>query len=37
MGKLPAVLRETVAGVCLGVIGLLVPAMMFSGEEQMGN
>lgn len=37
MGKLPAVLRETVAGVCLGVIGLLVPAMMFSGEEQMGE
>lgn len=37
MGKLPAVLRETAAGVSLGVIGMLVPAMMFSGEEQMGE
>ena len=37
MGKLPPVLRETAAGVCLGVIGMLVPAMMFSGEEQMGE
>lgn len=37
MGKIPPVLRETAAGVCLGIIGMLVPAMMFSGEEQMGK
>ncbi len=36
-GKVPPVLRETVAGVILGLVGMLVPAMMFSGEEQMGE
>lgn len=34
--RIPAVIRETMAGICLGVIGMLVPAVMFSGEEQMG-
>lgn len=34
--KIPAVLRETFAGLCLGVCGTLIPAVMFSGEEQMG-
>ncbi len=37
MGKLPGVLRETAAGLCLGIMGILVPAVMFSGEEQMGE
>lgn len=36
-GKLPGVLRETTGGLCLGVVGMLVPMMMFSGEEQMGE
>lgn len=35
--KLPSILREITAGLCLGVIGSLVPAVMFSGEEQMGT
>lgn len=35
-GKVPAVLRETLAGLILGVCGTLIPAVMFSGEEQMG-
>lgn len=34
--KIPAVLRETLAGLILGVCGTLIPAVMFSGEEQMG-
>lgn len=35
-GKIPGVVKEILAGVCLGVIGMLIPAVMFSGEEQMG-
>lgn len=35
--KLPPVLRETVGGLLLGVIGSAVPLVMFSGEEQMGT
>ena len=34
--RIPAVLRETLAGLILGVCGTLIPAVMFSGEEQMG-
>ena len=30
------VVKEILAGLCLGVIGMLIPAVMFSGEEQMG-
>ena len=35
-GKFPSVLKETTGGLCLGTAGLLVPAVLFSGEEQMG-
>ena len=35
-GKIPGVVKEILAGICLGVIGMLIPAVMFSGEEQMG-
>lgn len=35
--KLPAVLRETAGGLCLGCAGMLVPVIMFSGEHQMGE
>lgn len=35
-GKIPGVAKEILAGLCLGVIGMLIPAVMFSGEEQMG-
>lgn len=35
--KLPPVVREAVGGLCLGVIGMLVPLVMFSGEEQMAE
>lgn len=34
--KIPPVIREVIAGLCLGIIGMLIPAVMFSGEEQMG-
>ncbi len=37
MGKLPPVLKETVGGICLGVTGMLMPVLMFSGEEAMGE
>ncbi|MDE6234021.1 MAG: chloride channel protein [Lachnospiraceae bacterium] len=36
-GKIPSIVKETIGGLCLGIIGLLVPAVMFSGEEQMGT
>lgn len=36
-GKIPPVLREAAAGLCLGVAGTFVPAILFSGEEQMGE
>ncbi len=35
-GKIPPVLREGIGGLCLGAAGLAVPAVMFSGETQMG-
>ena len=34
--KIPGVAREVVAGACLGIIACLVPAVMFSGEHQLG-
>lgn len=33
--RIPSVLREIVAGLCLGIIGTFVPMVMFSGEEEM--
>lgn len=36
-GRLPNVLKETLGGLCLGIAGLAVPAVMFSGEEQMSE
>ncbi len=30
------VLRETIGGLCLGIAGSVAPAVLFSGEEQMG-
>lgn len=36
-GKIPGIAKEILAGICLGVIGMLIPAVMFSGEEQMGT
>lgn len=35
-GRIPGVLREAVGGLFLGIVGSAVPAVMFSGEEQMG-
>ena len=34
---LPAVIRETAGGLCLGAMGMLMPVLMFSGEEAMGE
>lgn len=34
--RLPAIGRETIAGLCLGITACLVPAVLFSGEEQLG-
>lgn len=36
-GKFPAIVKETAGGLCLGVLGMTVPALMFSGEEAMGG
>ena len=35
--KLPDILRETVGGLCLGILGMCIPILMFSGEESMGE
>ncbi len=35
--KTPAVVTETLAGFVLGIAATFVPAMMFSGEHQMGE
>ena len=35
--QIPAVVKEIFAGICLGVTGSFLPALMFSGEEQMGS
>ena len=35
--RFPAVVKEIFAGICLGVTGSFLPALMFSGEEQMGT
>lgn len=34
---IPGGLREAVGGLCLGIVGMLVPVIMFSGEEAMGE
>lgn len=36
-GKIPAILRETLGGLCLGIMGMTAPILMFSGEEAMGE
>lgn len=33
--RLPAILRETLGGLILGITGSILPVIMFSGEEQM--
>lgn len=33
----PAVMKETVGGFCLGIMGMLMPVLLFSGEEAMGE
>ena len=33
---LPAIIKETVAGLILGITACFLPVIMFSGEEQMG-
>ena len=35
--KVPPVIKETLAGLCLGITGTFLPVLLFSGEEQMGN
>lgn len=37
INKLPHIIKGVLGGLCLGIVGTLVPAMMFSGEEQMGE
>lgn len=36
-GAMPAVVRETVCGLCIGVAAIFLPVLLFSGEEQMGE
>ncbi len=37
MGKIPSVVREMIAGLFLGIMGTVVPLIMFSGEESMAE
>ncbi len=34
--KIPVIVREGICGLCIGIMAMLVPAVLFSGEEQMG-
>ena len=36
-GIIPGIMRETLCGVLIGVIGILLPFILFSGEEQMAE
>ncbi len=33
--KLPVIVRETLCGICVGIMAVYVPAVCFSGEDQM--
>ena len=35
--RMPAVIRETVCGAVIGLVGIVIPMAAFSGEEQMGE
>lgn len=35
--RIPVIAREMICGACIGVMALLVPAVLFSGEEQMAG
>ena len=35
--RIPAVARETLCGVCIGIMAILVPMVLFSGEEEMSS
>lgn len=35
--KIPGILRETLGGICLGIMGTLMPILMFSGEEEIAE
>lgn len=35
--KLPDIARETVCGICIGIMALIMPAVLFSGEKQMAE
>lgn len=35
--KIPGGIRECVGGVCMGIMGMMIPVLMFSGEEAMGE
>ena len=34
--KVPTIIKETICGLCIGGMALLVPAVLFSGEKEMG-
>lgn len=35
--RVPAVVKETICGIIIGVMGVFVPMVLFSGEEQMAD
>ncbi len=37
VAKLPPIIKETVGGLCLGLLGTAIPVLMFSGEDAMGE
>ena len=37
VAKIPPIIKETVGGLCLGLLGTMIPVLMFSGEEAMGE
>ena len=37
MKKIPGGIREMLAGICLGAVGIILPVFMFSGEHELGT
>lgn len=37
VGRFPAIIKETIGGACLGVMGMWMPVLMFSGEDALGE
>ena len=35
--RIPMILKETICGICIGIMGCIIPMVLFSGEEEMAE